>query len=84
MSTAVIVKGRPRWVNIDMADNGFIVRWDEKMKKPGGGDMDHCDHVSKTHLFKMEEDNEAFDFFIRLKKMEMGLSEVAAEEKEGY
>jgi hypothetical protein len=81
---AVIVNGQPRWVNIDVADNGFIVKWDEKTKKRGGGEMDHCNSISKTHIFKVEEKDEAFDFFVRLKKMEMGLPEEVAEPKEGY
>jgi hypothetical protein len=85
MGSAVIVSGQVRWVNIDVADNGFIVKWDEKMKKPGGGEMDHCDCISKTHLFKSEEKDEAFDFFVKLKKMEMGLPETEVQEaKEGY
>lgn len=61
-----------RWVGIDLADNGFVVNWDEREKKEEGC-MDHCDSVSHSKVFGQEEKDAAFDHFIMLKKKEMGI-----------
>ena len=58
------------WCNIDMADNGYIVSWDEKIKKPEGS-MDHCGYKSKKKLFSNEEEDQAWETFKHYKKLSM-------------
>lgn len=70
---AIVIKGKVRWSSIDVAENGFMVRWDEKTKNPGGGSYDHCEGLSRSHVFTSDQEDEAFDFFVKLKKMEMGI-----------
>ncbi len=58
------------WVNIDMADNGYVVSWSEKEIKPPGCN-DHCDYIDHKKLFSEKEDGAAWDHFKNLKMMEM-------------
>lgn len=60
-----------RWVDIDMADNGFIVEWNEKEKKPSES-SDHCDYIRHKKLFPMDKKDDAFMYFVELKKAELG------------
>lgn len=59
------------WVNIDAADNGYIVRWDEQEEKPKGS-MDHCHSKNHTRLFSEGEDDLAWEHFKMLKMKELG------------
>ena len=64
--------GKVDYVGIDIADNGWIVRWDQKEKKEKGC-MDHCYGKSHTKIFgNSDEDTEtAFEFFKTLKIKEL-------------
>ena len=55
------------WVRIDQADNGFTVSWDEKEQKDT---MEHCEYISHTELFSMEEADKAWAKFRSLKEKE--------------
>jgi hypothetical protein len=57
------------WVDIDVADNGYIVSYSVKEKKLGASPTDHVDYQNKKMLF--EDEGEAFDFFVKMKKAEM-------------
>lgn len=70
----IVIKGKVKWVNIDVAENGFMVNWEEQSKRPGGGEYDHMSCTPRRHVFTEEMEDEAFDLFVKLKKMEMGIS----------
>jgi hypothetical protein len=57
------------WIEIEKAENGFVVEYSEKEKKEHG-DMTHCDYIKKTHVFNSEEEDKAWEMFIDLKKRE--------------
>jgi hypothetical protein len=57
------------WVRIEKADNGYIVKWDEKEHKPAGS-MEHCDYVEHKKLFGAEEGDAAWAKFRELKEAE--------------
>ena len=56
------------WVGIDKADNGYIVSYSQKEKKSGGGKYDHVEHSEKKLLYNMDQEDEAFAMFVKLKK----------------
>jgi len=58
-------------VNIDSAENGWIVRWEEKHSNPVGF-YDHCEHSQKKQVFTSKETDKAFDYFKKLKLQELG------------
>lgn len=58
------------WVEIEQADNGFIVEWSAKIKRPGASELDHCERKRHKKLFPMEKEAEAWEKFKALKKAE--------------
>ena len=79
---AIVIKGKVKWVNIDVAENGFMVNWEEQSKRAGGGEYDHMNCTPRKHVFPAEKEDEAFDLFVKLKKLEMGISTTDMEVKE--
>jgi len=77
----IVLKGDVKWPEISVAENGFMVSWQEKTKRPGAGDYDHCDSNPRSHIFTSDQEDEAFDFFVKLKKMEMGMPNVDKDAK---
>lgn len=59
------------WVNIDKADNGYIVRYSTREPKIGAGKYDHVESTEKTMLFNKEQQDEAFELFVKMKKKEL-------------
>lgn len=68
-SQAMAEIGKVNWVNIDMANNGYIVRYSIKESKPGS--MEHCEWIEKSFVFSMEQEDEAFDLFKKMKLKSM-------------
>ena len=68
-SQAMAEIGKVTWVNIDMANNGYVVRYSIKESKPGS--MEHCEWLSKSFVFSMEQEDEAFDLFKKMKLKSM-------------
>jgi len=60
-----IPKGKIGYVNIDMADNGWIVSFDVEGNKKSK--FDNCSYQSCKHVFDEDELDEAFEFFKILK-----------------
>ncbi|MHA1166313.1 MAG: hypothetical protein ACTSRU_00715 [Candidatus Hodarchaeales archaeon] len=59
-------------VNIDPAENGWIVKWLEKGESTTESFYDHCEHVQKKKVFTSKETDKAFDHFKKLKLQELG------------
>lgn len=79
---AIVMNGSPKYINIEVAENGFLVCWEEKLK--GNKQMDHCDYKRRSHIFTSDQEDEAFDFFVKLKKMEMGMAKSDASSDDDY
>jgi hypothetical protein len=52
-----------------MANNGYVVKYSIKESKPGS--MEHCEWLSKSFVFSMEQEDEAFDLFKKMKLKSM-------------
>jgi hypothetical protein len=61
--------GKVNWVEIEMANNGYVVRYSVKESKPGS--MEHCEWLSKSFVFSTEQEDEAFDLFKKMKLKSM-------------
>ena len=57
------------WIEIEKADNGFVVEYSEKEKRKEGC-MEHCDHIRRSQVFTSDEEDKAWEMFIDLKKRE--------------
>jgi len=55
-----------RHPEIEKADNGYVVEWREKEKKPKGS-MEKCDYIKRQMLFSMEEKEKAWEKYKELK-----------------
>lgn len=71
---AIVIKGKVKWVNIDVAENGYMVNWEEQAKREGAGEYEHMNCTPRRHVFTEDMEDEAFDLFVKLKKLEMGLT----------
>lgn len=58
------------WVEIEQADNGFIVEWSCRASSKGGGELEHVGSTRKKKLYPMEKEDEAWNKFRELKKAE--------------
>lgn len=63
--------GKISCCNINMANNGFIVRFDIRTKRPGASDSEHCDYQTKTFLFEQDKEDEAWEYYKQMKMREM-------------
>lgn len=57
-------------VNIKRASNGWTVMYREKKSVPGRKDCDHVESTSESLVFTSDQEDEAFEKFKSLKKME--------------
>jgi hypothetical protein len=55
------------YVDIEMAENGFVVCWSEKTESSNS--FEHCGYVDKKKLFPMDDEGDAWNFY-KDKKME--------------
>ncbi len=62
------------WVEISKADNGFTVSWNEREKKPKGS-MEHCESTRHSLVFGLEEEDKAWETFVKYKKSELNNKE---------
>lgn len=65
------VAGKVTYCNIEMANNGFVVRFDVRDKKPGMGDMEHCSSTTKTFVFEQDQEDEAWEYYKKMKMLEI-------------
>ena len=70
----VAINGKVKWVSIEVAQNGFMVNWDEQSKREGASEYEHMNCVPKKIVFTADQEDEAFDLFVKLKKLEMSLT----------
>lgn len=67
------MEGGYNCVNIEAAENGFVVKWYEKENAPQDGSFHvHIEEKRKQKVFTSKETDKAFDFFKKLKLQELG------------
>lgn len=54
------------WIDMDMAENGIIIKYTIKRKGVGKGDFDNVDFIDKKVLFMDNELDAGFDLFRKL------------------
>ena len=65
-----MTKNKVSYVGIKKAINGYIVSWDEQEEKKKGC-MDHRGYMSQEKLFSLEEEDNAYNYFMMYKKAEV-------------
>lgn len=54
------------YIHLEPADNGYLLRWTEKTKRPGAGTYDDCMHQEHELVFTDAEGDAAFTKFKEL------------------
>lgn len=63
-----------RYVNLSCADNGYMLRWSEKVPSPTADNLDHCSYKEHELVFKDNEEEAMVAKFKALSRAERGVA----------
>lgn len=68
-------EGKVGHVEIEKADNGWVVEYSVKGKSPNKNSMDHMDYNKTRKIFSTEEEDKAWALYVEYKKKRLNQKE---------
>lgn len=69
-------EGRVGHVDIEKADNGWVVEYSVKEKSSKPNSMDHMEYKKNRKIFSTEEEDKAWELYVEYKKKRLNQKEM--------